>query len=259
MPTPDLYCESTSADRVAFAKTLTASLQSRLVDDISNRDDVVLAITDTRLELRSCGKGAPGPVYVDFVGGSLGFSRTVNRFGQMFKAVGFKSQTEPPTILDVTAGLCHDAYLLACQGCRVTAVERSPVLFAMIDDGLNRAIAADPELATIIRGRLEVIHADALDVLSKIDDANRPDVVYMDPMFPHRTKSALVKKEMRVLRSIVGDDEDAADLLLPARHAAQKRVVVKRMRHAPELAPNPMICFEGKTTRFDVYAPLPSS
>jgi 16S rRNA (guanine1516-N2)-methyltransferase len=259
MAPPDLYCESELTDRVSYTESLADALQSQIVDHIGGRDDVVLVVTDARLELRSCSKGAPGPVFVDFVGGSLGFSRTVNRYGQLFKAVGFKNQPDPPTILDVTAGLCHDAFLLASQGCQVTAVERSPVLFAMIEDGLDRASAADSELAAIIRARLKVIHADAFSMLAHLRPADQPDVVYMDPMFPHRTKSALVKKEMRVLRSIVGDDEDAVDLLPLARKAVKKRVVVKRMRHAPELAPDPMICFQGKTTRFDVYAPLPRS
>ncbi|GJM25117.1 MAG: ribosomal RNA small subunit methyltransferase J [Phycisphaerae bacterium] len=258
MPAPDLYCESHLPNRVALAQALAGLLQTKIVTDIDDRDDVVLAVTDARLELRSCGKNAPGPVFVDFVGGSLGFSRTVNRFGQMFKAVGFKFQLDRPTILDVTAGLCHDAFLLAYQGCKVTAVERSPVLFALIEDGLQRARVEDPALESMLRERLNVIHAEAIEVLSSISAADQPDVVYLDPMFPHRTKSALVKKEMRVLRSIVGDDDDAADLLSLARMVAKKRVVVKRMKHAPELAPDPMICFPGKTTRFDVYAPLPS-
>ncbi len=257
MATPDIYCESELNGRIAFAKALANQLQLQIVDNIAGREDVVLAVTDERLELRSCGKDAPGPVYVDLVGGSLGFSRTVNRYGQLFKAVGFKNQPEPPTIFDATAGLCHDAFLLAFQGCDVSAVERSPVLFAMIEDGLRRASDADPDLEAIIRDKLHIRCDDAFEVLTGLSESDRPDVVYLDPMFPHRTKSALVKKEMRVLRSIVGDDQDAADLLLIARTAARKRVVVKRMKHAPELAPDPMVCFRGKTTRFDVYAPAP--
>ncbi len=257
MVVPDLYCESEQDERIAFAKNLADQLQSKIVSDINGRDDVVLAITDERLELRSCGDNAPGPVFVDFVGGSLGFSRTVNRYGQLFKAIGFKNKSEPPKVFDATAGLCHDAFLLACQGCYVSAVERSPVLFALIEDGLKRAVIADAELEAIIRERLTVRCADAFEVLAELIDVERPDVVYLDPMFPHRSKSALVKKEMRVLRSIVGDDDDAVDLLPLARQVARNRVVVKRMKHAPDLAPNPMICFRGKTTRYDVYAPSP--
>jgi 16S rRNA (guanine1516-N2)-methyltransferase len=85
-----------------------------------------------------------------------------------------------------------------------------------------------------------------------------PEVVYLDPMFPPKKKSALVKIEMRVLRQLVGDDEDAAVLFESAARVARKRVVVKRMRLAPELVPNPTIVFEGKTTRYDVYLPPPA-
>lgn len=59
-----------------------------------------------------------------------------------------------------------------------------------------------------------------------------PDVVYLDPMYPHRQKSALVKKEMRVFQSLVGNDDDADSLLIPAMTIAKRRVVVKRPNYA---------------------------
>lgn len=254
--TPPIFCESQSPEHIAEARRLSESLRSPIIDSIDDRDDVVLAVTNTRLELRPCGKNAPGPVCVDFVGGSLGFSRTVNRYGQLFKAVGFKKQSQPPSIIDATAGLCHDAFLLACNGCNVTAIERSAVLHALIVDGIARAREADDKLRNILDERLTLLHAEAQTRLENVKEADRPDVVYLDPMFPERTKTALVKKEMRILRGIVGDDEDAGELLEIARKVAIKRVVVKRMKHAPELAPNPTICYRGKTTRFDVYAPF---
>ncbi|NOX59438.1 MAG: class I SAM-dependent methyltransferase, partial [Planctomycetes bacterium] len=235
------------------------SLQTELIAQIDNHVGLVLTVTDTRLELRTSGKRAPGPVFVDFVGGSLGHSRTVNRFGMLFKAIGLKKESQPPSVIDATAGLCHDAFLMACEGCHVTAIERSPILHALIVDGVHRAIDVDNDLALIFQERLQVMHADAGDVLAKLSPQQQPDVVYLDPMFPPRTKSALVKKEMRVLRSVVGDDEDSAALLTTARHSAKRRVVVKRMKHAPQLAADPMACFQGKTTRFDVYAPFAKS
>lgn len=256
--TPPIFCESRSPERIAEARRLSDTLHSPIIEHIDERADVVLALTDTQLELRPCGKNAPGPVYVDFVGGSLGFSRTVNRYGQLFKAVGFKKESQPPSIIDATAGLCHDAFLLACNGCKVTAIERSAVLHALIVDGIARASDSDNELQAMLEQRLALIHADALAHLEIVEEREQPDVVYLDPMFPERTKTALVKKEMRILRGIVGDDEDAAELLETARNVATKRVVVKRMKHAPELAANPMICYRGKTTRFDVYAPFPN-
>jgi len=82
----------------------------------------------------------------------------------------------------------------------------------------------------------------------------RPEVVFLDPMYPHRQKSALVKKEMRLLRQLVGDDEDASDLLVTALARARRRVVVKRPRLAPTLTgPAPGFQIIAPNTRFDVY------
>ncbi|EAQ8450675.1 class I SAM-dependent methyltransferase, partial [Salmonella enterica subsp. enterica serovar Typhimurium] len=104
--------------------------------------------------------------------------------------------------------------------------------------------------------RLQLIHASSLTALTDITP--RPQVVYLDPMFPHRQKSALVKKEMRVFQSLVGPDLDADGLLEPARQLATKRVVVKRPDYAPPLAdvatPNAIVT---KGHRFDIYAGTP--
>ena len=96
----------------------------------------------------------------------------------------------------------------------------------------------------------------ALTALAALPPEQRPEVVYLDPMFPHRDKSALVKKDMRVFRSVVGEDLDADALLAPARAVATKRVVVKRPRLAPDLAGvEPQQRMTGQSNRFDLYAP----
>ena len=83
-----------------------------------------------------------------------------------------------------------------------------------------------------------------------------PDVVYLDPMYPPKKKSALVKKEMRICRMLVGEDEDAGELLEIARRVARRRVVVKRLRHAPPLKANAAAEYVGRTVRYDVYQPV---
>ncbi|MCT1282181.1 class I SAM-dependent methyltransferase, partial [Pseudomonas aeruginosa] len=81
-----------------------------------------------------------------------------------------------------------------------------------------------------------------------------PQVIYLDPMFPHRDKSALVKKEMRLFRPLVGDDLDAPALLQAALALASHRVVVKRPRKAPIIeGPKPGYSLEGKSSRYDIY------
>ena len=95
---------------------------------------------------------------------------------------------------------------------------------------------------------------DALQYLNALGPQDYPDVIYIDPMFPHSKKSALVKKEMRVLREVVGDDDDAAQLLLSALKCQVKRVVVKRSRYAPavgDVIPNYQVL--GKSSRYDIY------
>lgn len=115
---------------------------------------------------------------------------------------------------------------------------------------------ADAEIGGWLQERLLLIHASSLTALTDITP--RPQVVYLDPMFPHKQKSALVKKEMRVFQSLVGPDLDADGLLEPARLLATKRVVVKRPDYAPPLAnvatPNAVVT---KGHRFDIYAGTP--
>lgn len=232
------------------AGILAAQLGLPLISTADPAFDIVLTVTADQLELRFPKPGAPGPMVVDFVGGPLGFARRVNRFGLLYQAVGFRHGR--PSIVDATAGLGRDAFRLAYHGCRVTAVERSPILFALLRDGLDRALR-DPEIAGKIGDRLQLFAGDARDLLRRLPAAERPDVVYIDPMFPARQKSALVKVEMRILRQLVGDDPDARELFELALPIARRRVVVKRHLHAPPIADDPTHSMGDKTTRYDVY------
>lgn len=155
------------------------------------------------------------------------------------------------TVVEATAGLGHDSALLALLGYEVTAMERSPVIAALCEDGLRRALQ-DESLAPRLRDRLRVIIADARSLLPMTKP--KPDAIYIDPMFPPKRKaSALAKKSIRLVREVVGDDSDAAELLAIARQVARERVVVKRPTHAKPLAPNPTMTYEGTLVRYDVY------
>ncbi len=233
------------------AAELAARLSLPLVDGPEEGCDLLLILTEERLELRLNEKGAPGPVYVDFREGSLGFQAHINPFGQLIRAVC--RGRRKPDVVDATAGLGHDTFLLVHKGCRVTAVERSPVIAALLRDGIDRT-AVDPELHRMLTERLTLVCADARDYLDNLAPEETPDVVLIDPMFPPRKKAALVKKEMRVVRRLIGDDEDSEELLTLARRVATRSVVVKRMLRAPPLAPGPLWTCKGKTTRYDVYS-----
>ncbi|ACS83828.1 protein of unknown function DUF548 [Musicola paradisiaca Ech703] len=216
---------------------------------------LALVLTPERLELRKRDEPKLGAISVDFASGAMAHRR---RFGggrgeAVAKAVGIKKDYLPD-VVDATAGLGRDAFVLASLGCRVRMVERHPVVAALLDDGLQRGYQ-DAEIGGWLRERLTLLHASSIDALADITPP--PDVVYLDPMFPHRQKSALVKKEMRVFQTLVGADDDADALLAPARRLARKRVVVKRPDYAPPLAGLPaQSALETKSHRFDFYLPL---
>lgn len=221
---------------------------------------LALVLTATRLELRKQDESKLGAVYVDWVNGAVAHRR---KFGggkgqAIAKAVGLNKGVLP-SVLDATAGLGRDAFVLASLGCRVQLLERHPVVFALLADGLQRA-QQDKEIGSWVGERLHLLPNKGDDGLMQlVQDPHFvcPDVVYLDPMYPqpeHKKNSALVKKEMRVFHSLVGSDADADALLAPALRLANKRVVVKRPSYAPCLANEPpSMVIETKKNRFDVY------
>jgi 16S rRNA (guanine1516-N2)-methyltransferase len=214
-----------------------------------------LHLAATGLELRASEQNT-GPILIDFCAGRVDHRR---RYGggknqPLARAAGLNRRTELK-LVDATAGLGRDAFVLATLGCEVVLVERSPVFAAMLDDAVQRA-ALNIEVRDIA-ARMRVVHADSRDYLHRLPAGQHPDVIYLDPMYPHRDKSALVKKEMRYTRALVGDDADAEELLRAALAAARYRVVVKRPATAPALTdtqgPQPHTVISSKTTRYDIY------
>tara|TARA_R110002167_G_scaffold111870_2_gene283986 strand:- start:1379 stop:2200 length:822 start_codon:yes stop_codon:yes gene_type:complete len=219
---------------------------------------LALVQQSSHLELRQLDEPKVGAVKVDFASDALTFRRLHGggKKEAIARAIGLKGQ-DSLQVLDATAGLGRDAFVLASLGCVVDMIERSPVVAALLQDGLDRA-AVDLTLANWLPTRMQLLHGVAKDLLSNWQSIQppltRPDVVYLDPMFPHRKKSAAVKKEMRLFQQLLGPDEDADLLLEPALALAKKRVVVKRPTGAPFLAgKKPQIEMLGKANRFDVY------
>lgn len=233
---------------------LRTGLPFCLVENCTSR--YLLLQTAIRLELAVnpslTGNPRLTPLAVDFLSGAAAFRHarncTVNQ--PLARAVGIKSGFRPD-IVDATAGLGGDSFVLACLGCKVKMFERSPVLAALLADGLSRA-EADARTAEVVGSRLTLIDGDAITALQRLD--HRPYTIYLDPMYPHSAKSALNKKEMRIIREIVGDDPDGGDLLQAARASATNRVVVKRPKGAEHLAHCPPThAISMKNSRFDVY------
>lgn len=210
-----------------------------------------LTRTSDRLELVCPDEKNFNPIYVDFINGAMGHRiKYGGGKGQLIaKAVGF-ARYKHPSVLDVTAGLGRDGFLLATLGADVTMLERSDIIYALLEDGLNRA----RKESWVRELNIQCIHTDALTYMDALSPDSFPDIIYLDPMFPHSKKSALVKKEMRILRDIVGDDDDSPALLKKALTCAKKRVVVKRARLAPPIeGPEPNLILEGKSARYDLY------
>ena len=206
----------------------------------------LLVVTEKHLEIRTTTKKL-NPINVNFTSPFINHRCKSSGTKQLIaKAVGIKKDVSLK-ILDVTAGLGIDAFILASLGAKVKMLERSVIVGALLQDGLERL-----QLKSVLNLSLTI--ADALPYLGKISETDQPDVIYLDPMYPAHNKSALNKKEMQILRDLVGNDEDADQLFLLALKQAKKRVVVKRPRLAPFITNlKPDIIFKGKSLRFDVY------
>lgn len=210
-----------------------------------------LLATDSQLELHKTDEPKLDGIVVDFVGGAVAHRRKFGggRGQDICKAVGLKHGFSP-TVLDATAGLGRDAFLLASLGCTVTMMERQIPVAALLADGLERG-NKDPELGEWLEQRMRLVNTSSIDSMASVGEV---DVVYLDPMYPHKQKSAAVKKEMRVFQTLVGSDPDADELLDEALAIAKYRVVVKRPSYADPLANRkPSTSIKMKKNRFDVY------
>ncbi len=243
----------------AMASAKPKHLQQFLIEQCCGDAEACVFVLDvTGLVLHALGGAYGVSIRADFHGSTVTYRRKQGGGkGQMIaKAVGLRSGVFP-SVLDATAGLGGDGFVLASLGCRVTLLERVPEVRALLADGLKQgeafAKSNDPELLRILE-RMELIEADSLRYMAEISEEQKPDVIYLDPMFPDPGKRAMVKKEMRVFHELVGQDTDADHLLDLARAKARYRVVVKRPRIAPALnGAVPSHVLEGKSNRYDIY------
>lgn len=235
-----------------------------IVDDLRHPDcaelSVLLRDDQHRLSLFKVENKQKMRVCVDFVGGTQAYRRQQAsvKNEMLARALGLKANSEKPLwVIDATAGFGRDSMLLASLGCVVTLVERSRLMCFLLKDGMQRA-AHLPELLPIL-SRMQLLPMDACDYLTALNQSktahdSRPDAIYLDPMFPASKNTAQVKKDMRILREVL-DEEDDGDLLLRAAlSSGASRVVVKRPRKAEHLgARKPNHSVDGQSSRFDVY------
>ncbi len=191
-------------------------------------------------------------IQVDFSKGKMRYryQHLQGRNELIAKAIGWR-KGDVFNVFDTTAGLGKEAFLIAALGCHVTLFERNKTISTLLQEGLNRG-QNDPLIAPVI-ARMHLIEACAIEYLQAHPLIERPEVIYCDPMFEPRTKSAAVKKDMQLLQTIVGTDQDAQDLVTLALKFAKKRVVVKRPHYAPALKEKPQFSFTARSHRFEVY------
>ncbi|MDG1687993.1 MAG: class I SAM-dependent methyltransferase [Gammaproteobacteria bacterium] len=232
----------------------TLQLAQRLalpISKIRTNDKPQLLVLENHIAMSAPSLG--NPIWIDFAQGKNAHRR---RFGggrgqALAKAIGLKKGATP-TVIDATAGYGQDAYVLATLGCNIALIERNPILATLLEDAINRA-QTNEETQTIAQ-RMELIHHNSPDFLNQLLPEQYPDVIYIDPMYPSRQKTALVKKEMQLLHQLIGPDTDSEELLKAARKVANKRVVVKRPKSAPTIdQQKPSTAVESKNTRYDIY------
>lgn len=175
----------------------------------------------------------------------------------LVRAAKLRHLTDEPLALDAAAGLGEDAFLLAAAGFRVELYESNPLIARLLSDGLERA-AALPELAGI-RARMRLHEKDSVQAMRNWpSDVPRPDVIFLDPMFPPRKKSALVKKKLQLLQLVERPCDDEAALLEAALSLAPRKIVIKRPLKGPWLAGvAPAYSLSGRAARFDCLVPSP--
>lgn len=165
---------------------------------------------------------------------------------------------ETPRAVDATAGLGEDSLLLAAAGFTVTLCEADPVIAALLEDALARA-SAHEVLGPIVE-RMHLVAGDSRIALERAGASTgaQPDVVYLDPMFPGRTKSAAVKKKFQLIHGLERPTEplDEESLLQAALAAHPRKVVIKRPVKGPYLAGvKPSHAIAGKAVRYDCIVP----
>lgn len=211
---------------------------------------LTLSVIDGVLCLYDCNQ-VKAKVFVDFLSGKLAFRTRRHLQGEnLIKACRIKNQTTV-SILDATCGLGKDAFLLYSAGFQVTATEQNAVVYQLLKDGLRRFFQAKDHTP------FQLLHTQAVQQMNK----QAFDVIYLDPMFPPKNKSALVKKDMQLFQQLHRHQHfDNQTLFLEAMQSAKIKVVVKRPKNAEFITEKtPTYQIFGKNYRFDIYLSKNSS
>ncbi len=167
----------------------------------------MLLVDESHLALQLCGRKVPGAVSVDFGAAGMRYRRLAGHNELLGRAVGVgKKQTL--SVIDATAGLGRDSFVLADLGAKVRLCERHPVVAALLAAGLaSGGATADAWLNTVL-ARMSLVAGDVRELPQQ--ELVATDVIYLDPMFPQRDKAAAVKKEMALFQFLLQDEPEDA-------------------------------------------------
>lgn len=244
------YEECPAADLEQLARLLRCPLYADAPDA-----HYVLHRSEHRLELFNPAEPNTKAIFADFVEGKTRHRRLFGggKGQDLAKALGLQ-KFPGATVIDATAGMGGDAFVMATLGCQVTLLERNPIVQLLLSDALERADNSGDAEVQEISDRMRLVQQSALDYLQSLAPEDCPQLIYLDPMFPERGKQAQVKKEMRFFHDVVGDDADSDQLLEIALQRAIERIIVKRPLRADTLNTRaPDFQIRGKTIRYDVY------
>ncbi len=240
----------------ALASSVARELQLPLCPtSIDIRDcqnfQLLLICSSLELSLQQTGRSAPGPVKVEFGSSAMRHRRRGGHNELLGKAVGLGKKSAI-RLLDATAGLGRDSFVLADLGCYVTLCERNKLIAQLLASELVKATHSLDSWLRGVAARMQLHRGDALTLDDKV--LKEIEVIYLDPMFPERGKQAKVKKEMALFHQLLGAGDDSDELMLWALDQDVARVVVKRPPKAPELAGHKAShVIAGKAVRYDVY------
>lgn len=227
---------------MARAETLATHYGLTITAKLEASEVCQLVVMPHHIECRM--PGLAKPLRIDLAQGKAKYRSQPAWDHPLVRSVGVKA---PATVLDLTAGLGDDAFLLASLNYQVVMLERHPVVAILLADALQRLQQHPVNL------QLSLHHIEAKDYLEHI--TIKPEIIIYDPMFPKQKRhQAKVKKGMQVLQHLVTYDNDTEEIFQLSLACAQKRVIVKRPKSAPPIAhKTPSFAITTRNFRFDGY------
>ena len=170
--------------------------------------------------------------------------KNFQRESHLKKAIGYGGESSKK-ILDCTAGLGHDAFILALLGQYVTFVEKNKGLCILFELALENL--PPTSYFQEAKERITIINDDSASFVDKLFDY---DVVYIDPMFEDRGNAGR-SGMMSLISDYLDDFTDVSDVLIRSKF---NRLVIKRQKQFKQsgnIAPS--FILHGKSINFHVF------